>query len=625
RQPLQGSIAMAENYEWHFNEMRRCDKERNPIQGEFFTAEAIDQPGKALIREGIQNALDARQGDGKVTVRVYCSGERAAVNRSKIKEFFRGLEEHLNAPGNGLQKIPGPSEPCPYLVLEDWGTTGLTGDPEAYSAHPGTSNHFYHFFRAEGRSDKGDKNLGRWGVGKHVFLVASRINTLFGLTVRGDDGRKLLMGMSVLKTHEIGGRRYFPDGWFGHPPQESDGLVRPIEDSSFISQFEQTFNVSRDSAPGLSIVVPWCGLDLTAEDLVRAVLNDYFWPILQGRLDVRIETPGKTVYLEAKTLKSELRKIGGPLEQEIMPLCELSEWANQLSEERYIRLRMPADWQWTADMFPPQSIETLREKLDRGEKIAFRIPVRVAKTQAQDSGTESFFDVLLYRDGSNQTGKPVFIREGIIIPEVRQRGASSLRGIRSLVIAEDAPIAAMLGDAENPSHTEWQRDGTNFKGKYVDGPKILEFIRKSVHEIVRILNEQDVQRDPNLLADVFFLPQSEEEKATQRKLTPAGTGTKPEPDDFPSINPTSRVLSIEPVSGGFMVYGAWREGHPLPKMIKITVAYDVRNGNPFLKYSTEDFDLRLNSIKKIKRGALLVVAEPNTLIFQIDDGVESFH
>ena len=178
--------------------MRPSDKAREPISGEFFATEATEKAGEALVREGIQNSLDARRDGETVMVRIRVSGKDSAVARSAVAPFLGGLQEHLRAPGNGLQEIPSDEENCPVLVFEDFGTTGLLGDPAEWKPQAGSKNHFYHFFRAEGRSDKGEKDIGRWGVGKQVFPRSSRINTVFGLTVRSDDRKKLLMGMAVL-------------------------------------------------------------------------------------------------------------------------------------------------------------------------------------------------------------------------------------------------------------------------------------------------------------------------------------------------------------------------------------------------------------------------------------------
>jgi hypothetical protein len=44
---------------WHFRPLEVGETTREPIQGEFFSTEAIRNPTEALVREGIQNSLDA--------------------------------------------------------------------------------------------------------------------------------------------------------------------------------------------------------------------------------------------------------------------------------------------------------------------------------------------------------------------------------------------------------------------------------------------------------------------------------------------------------------------------------------------------------------------------------------
>ena len=47
------------NPKWHFNVQRLCSRARNPENEAFFTAETLDNLSEALVREGIQNSLDA--------------------------------------------------------------------------------------------------------------------------------------------------------------------------------------------------------------------------------------------------------------------------------------------------------------------------------------------------------------------------------------------------------------------------------------------------------------------------------------------------------------------------------------------------------------------------------------
>ena len=467
-------------YSWQFNTMRPSDKARESIHGEFFATDAISNPGEALVREGIQNSLDARRDGEKVIVRIRVSGTDAAVTRDAVAPFLEGLNEHLQAPGNGLREIPADRDDCPVLVLEDFGTTGLIGDPAEWKPASGSRNHFYHFFRSEGRSDKGEKDIGRWGVGKQVFPRASRINSVFGLTVRSDDRKKLLMGMAVLKSHDVDGTRYAPDGWLGRSPSENvtDDLILPIEDTAFIDSFSKAFDLQRGNDPGLTIVVPWYDLDLTDENLVMAVVRGYFWPILRGHLEVIVETGSIETILDASSLENEIRKIGNDLQREVLPLVELAKWAVSVDESGFVMLSSPdasRAWQWSKQLFPDEPLMDMRNRYERGEKIAIRVPVRVRKKN--QSPRASFFDVFLHRDGSEQSGRPVFIRDGIIIPDVH---APRTRGVRSLVNAEDLAIAAFLGDSENPAHTQWQKDGANFRGKYASGASDLQFVIRSV-------------------------------------------------------------------------------------------------------------------------------------------------
>ncbi|MGI6455589.1 MAG: hypothetical protein ACOX5R_08185 [bacterium] len=539
-------------YSWHFNQMRPSDKCREPIQGEFFATDAINNPGEALVREGIQNSLDARNDKEQVVVRIKVSKMKEPAPRNTVNVFLHGLDQHLKAEGNGLREPPEDSEDCPFLVFEDFGTTGLTGNPEEWNPPQHSKNHFYHFFRAEGRSDKSEKDIGRWGVGKQVFPRVSRINTIFGLTVRSSDQRRLLMGMAVLKSHNVNGIRYAPDGLLGQPFQADDtGPVLPIEDGDYIESLSKTFDLHRENQPGLSIIVPWYDIDSPDQELIKAVLRSYFWPILHGSLKVTVETDNVHTVLEANTLESELRKIGNDLEHELLPVIELARWAGSLNESDYFLLNAPSNthaWEWSKDLFPDSLLPAMRNRYEQGEKLAIRVPVHVREKNQAPRPT--FFDVFLQRDGSEQRGRPVFVREGIIIPDVR---APYSRGIRSLVIAEDGPIAAFLGDSENPAHTQWQKDTANFKTRYSSGVSDLQFVIRSVYEIMNIMTERDKQIDRTLLSDLFSIPVPPDEKQTvvREKKKPVDTGHEPDTPTPPAIR--SRSFIIDQIEGGFIV------------------------------------------------------------------------
>jgi hypothetical protein len=108
--------------QWNFKKLRPGDTTREPIQGEFFANEAISSSADALVREGFQNTLDAREPGKPAQVRVCISGPKGAVPPEKMKPYLGGLWPHITAKRNGLQDSPGEGDPCLYLAFEDFGS-----------------------------------------------------------------------------------------------------------------------------------------------------------------------------------------------------------------------------------------------------------------------------------------------------------------------------------------------------------------------------------------------------------------------------------------------------------------------------------------------------------------------
>ena len=279
-------------------------------------------------------------------MRIFVSGKANARQSRDVSEFFAGGWKHFRAPDNGLREVPDDSESCEFLVFEDFSTKGLTGDISEVPRGKNHKNAFAHFFRAEGISDKGEGDRGSWGVGKTVFQRASRLNTTFGLTVRHDDHRALLMGMSELKGHNLEKKDYMPDGWFGS--QREDGVVMPLEDAATLDRFRKCFSLERGSESGLSVVVPWLDPEVTEEAIVRAVLRDYFYPILTGRLDVIIKTPSTEIVVTKDSLDKEIQQVGGDLERDLRPLIDLARWSLEQDATTIPKLEHPDRVkQWT--------------------------------------------------------------------------------------------------------------------------------------------------------------------------------------------------------------------------------------------------------------------------------------
>lgn len=602
---------------WFFKKHRPGDTTREPIQGEFFANEAISNSAEALVREGVQNTLDANPNGQPADVRIRLSGAEGALAAEKIAPYVDGVWPHLQAKQNGLHEPPASATPCLYLLFEDFGTTGLEGNPGQWRKEAGLKNGFFNFFRAEGHSDKEETDRGRWGVGKTVFPRASRVSTFWGLTVRASDKKRLLMGRTILKSHQVGEDLFVPDGYFGNGEEEK--LTLPVDDAEFIGKFCEVFGLQRKEEPGLSLVIPWYDPeDLTLDALLQAVVYGYFYPILTGELNVSVTgTDGRTHQLTAATLLSAVRARGGELAEGMAPVIELAIWTRDTGKSEIKTLRRPPEGgalRWSPDLMPDELVVEIRKKLQAGEKIPVRVPMPVREKKKAVSW--SFFDVFLVRDGTEGRGRPVFVREGIIIPDVRGR---TTRGIRALVVVEDKPLATMLGDAENPSHTQWQKECSNYKEKYLFGPSNIEFVSNAVAEIVRLVTETEQEADPAVLIDLFSLPAEPETPGTVKTKA-----KKPKPDegkgptddkDLPERKP--RSFRVQKISGGFRITRG-EEGAPTPAMLDIRVAYDVRRGNPIRKYDKVDFDLNRSPIRLGDQDGIEVVSRGlNSMLLKV--------
>jgi hypothetical protein len=257
-------------------------------------------------------------------------------------------------------------------------------------------------------------------------------------------------------------------------------------------------------------------------------------------------------------------------------------------------------------------MESLRRLFSDAGRVAVRIPVTV---QQKDGHREpTYFDAFIERAEGSLQKRPVFIRDGIVISDVRTR---AVRDVNAIVSINDAPLTALLGDAENPAHTEWNEESSHFKGKYQNGAATLRFVRNSVADLCHSLTESAADEDPVLLLDVFSLG-----------ATGGQTGL---PVSFPSMSSKgaaphllrlkalsgrprkSKPFQLSGRQGGFKVAG--RQGiAQICSPLDVFVAYDRRSGSPLRKYSTTDFRLDAAPVLIKAQHAIIQIAEPNHLM-----------
>jgi len=603
---------------WKFRRMHAGEMNIDPIESEFFSTEALDSLADALVREAIQNSLDARAPGTQARVRIAFSGPGAALTRGRAEHYLAGLWPHLVAERSGLEQLPPKGAPLDFVAIEDFGTRGLQGDPrQSEDADLGVEalrNDFYYFWRNVGRSRKGETDLGRWGLGKTVFPAASRLNAFFALTVRRDDGRRLLMGQAVLRIHKVDGVRYYPYGYFGRFDGE---FALPVGEEERVEAFCADFGLARGREPGLSVVVPFPDPELEPARLLPSVVRHYFLPILAGDLVVEVVRDGRRELLDAGSLGRVLARAGGSEGFSLSRLVELARWGLSLSPGQRARLPQPPSEtapRWIGDGRVEAVLAPLREAFARGARVAIEVPVWVKPNAAETS--LSSFDVYLERDDMLDGGEEHFVRDGITVAGVRSPVQA---GVRAIVSVRDRALSALLGDSENPAHTEWQERSPRFKERYRHGPFTLRYVKGAPREIVRILTRPAAGRNLALLRHLFSLDVPTEaalrERDARRSEQAGFDGTAPK-QEVETVG-KNRQFQLQKLAGGFRLSGG-REGGVQLRFAAVQAAYEVRRGSPFALYQPLDFDLADAAIAVEAAGATVLRRAGNTIVLRLD-------
>jgi hypothetical protein len=570
---------------------------QDPVQGEFFTA-AADLPDR-LVRESIQNSLDARRPGETVKVRFAFSGAERALPVEKARQYLIGLRSHIQAVADGpadsaeaaamRSALECLDQPMTYLTVGDSGTTGLLVEVDANRERE-VGNDFWGFFRSVGISPKGEDSGGSWGLGKWVFPDASSINAYLGVTRRDAEDRDLLMGMAMLKTHHLSGDNKFPPyGYFAAASDSDDDewLPLPVDSggtpNGLVAQAIRDFSLDRRlEGSGLSVVVPYPresaeGDDeaaLTPATIARAVVIQYFIPIVRGHLEVEIVKPGERPReIDSETIEVELGHIAPPRRDDnslpaLRGAIQLARWADRLRDEEHIELPAPH----RSDALDDLDLPSLRESYDQSERLAFRLTLN-ARRRDPDTTTPVSFRLYLERDDDLPRGHDYFVRGHLRIPGMDHIGSHKARAL--VLVDGDSELGHLLRDAEGPAHATWDPQAQRLKDRWIGGYDRVQRVRRAALLILQRLVERPEERQFDALADLF--PSDLDAARGRSRRQRSGTEKPDPPGPGPTIPQAPPPVRLSDIEGGFS-FRASPGTAPAGSTWDLRFAYDVVRG-----------------------------------------------
>ena len=278
-------------------------------RGEGFNQGGMSQfTDNHLYREMVQNSLDAHRGSAAVLVElaeveldtswIDGTGLAEAIGRCSKSKYVtteqdrRLLDDARRLLTDGTVRA---------LSVTDLGTKGTKDEPES----DGGLSPWEGLTDSEGSPvAKNERSGGSFGLGKYAPLAATPLRTvLYSTRYRDAAGRThtRFRGRAVLVTHEgPDGRQKSADGYLG------DGTgKRSLQGEGIPSRF-------RMDKVGTRILIPgWepSGGDSWRVRAVCSIVESYFYPVLEGRLEAVLE--GDSGEDRASVVSSETIRPGG--------------------------------------------------------------------------------------------------------------------------------------------------------------------------------------------------------------------------------------------------------------------------------------------------------------------------
>jgi len=489
---------------WNFIKIPKGGVPPNVSDDNYFRDDSTDLVA-SLVRENIQNALDAQSGAAPVIVRF-------SIN--KVPKKHIKLVKHLLADGDDsvlkhyLQVCAEDEEIKPenpdfehpsFMLIEDFNTDGLDGDIRS----PDLGG-FAVFWRNSGVTNKlkGKNRGGSFGIGKIVNPMSSRLQTFFGLTIRNvantkdSDAGPMLMGQTLLRMHTLNGTRFPPYALFG---ELEDEMELPIREYGFLREFVEAAGITRTNEPGLSLAIPFPFDDFTAPAITAAAIRHYFYPIVEKRLIVEIiNAQGKSVISEENI--QELAKTLGDDVEELIAFTRQSQdrlgHSSDLTAEVYSIGRYGTTL--TAEMFDAADFVQHKNRFQEGHLVTVDVPIQTEAIATKEKKQSS---VRLFLKKTEGRGMDYYIRKGISLHD--NSCFSSSTPCIGLLVSDEGEIAELLRKAEGPAHTHWVMRNCKAAKIYTNATKVIGYVKTLLDRMQNLLGGGVEREDESFLADDF--------------------------------------------------------------------------------------------------------------------------
>lgn len=467
---------------WTFKRIREGDSAHDPKPSDKF------DPFSCIL-EFIQNALDALRKDlDKVKIKIYASELdidefKNCFFQADFKKFYEFTENPRK------HDLVSYNKNIKCLVLEDYNTTGILGDPSVYKSEldDGQQNSIHRFnYEFGGKKKLRDATKGgSEGEGRQTFCLASDISTFFYFT-KQEDGSEYFMGIFYAGIFKAFNEEYDPYARFGDRVEslEVSGnyWTLPISDKEKIKKFKKLFNIERDE-PGTTVIIPFIDSQITLDEIFKEICESYRVSIHRDLIELQIGKQGKL--LSKSNIVKEYNEKFSNNNQEIQATNEYFAFLESIEKKE-----IGSEQSITCNPSRPTRLDhvsisnEVKEAYKSGKTIQFKLPFKVyprkidgGRRTEQYLEKNTFVDIYFKKFSSNIDQEYKFndtVRGFMPITSTRIKSKNFfLTDIQD----EEAKLLAKTGEVAN--HTKIKGDHPKYKGLYKE---------RTYYQIITLIN-----------------------------------------------------------------------------------------------------------------------------------------
>lgn len=569
---------------WQFRPLNPNETSGSSISDDNFADEERTSV-EILVRETIQNPLDARSSDEPVRVDYKLVTVNLDSSTFARSIFSDDWIKHFRA-GELIKSDARPSQ-MKFLVIEDFGTTGLEGCYTDSSCEGPTENWNAFWFR-EGEGAKTTKSNGGAGQGKITLYLASQLRTVFALTKRKSDGLELLFGCCRFRrNYKLPGdsQRWAKEARWG-AVSDPGKLARPIVGLSMLDGVRAELGLGRGMEPGTTFIVPVPADDISESALRNAVVNEFFFAISRGRLvvkvgDVTLDASG--IEAVADAMGKDCRLAKGYREFLAATARKTGDEATVTAKESWVK-----ETKLTPEAFDEKELASLKVRFEKSDLVSVDFPIKISKRQPKEVSVAKF-RVYLKQDENAEQSSELFVRQDLGIDgERRLKAARTIAPVMALTFIQEPKLSDFLVAAEEPTHRNWNAKRPKVEALYFSPNNVLNAVRNAALRLVQLISPEG-KKDETALAIYFADPTS----APVKRYGGVGPdpvrppGDPPTPGDIPK--PKAKPIVLKPLEDGFEVRAAAVDGFKFPIDCKVLLAYATAVGDAFKLWDAADF------------------------------------